>query len=231
MARPSQSTDKRRELLPIVARAFAELGYRRATTAELARRCGVQENILYRLWPDKKAMFIAAIEFVYTLSAATWERLLHSAAPAGSAARRLLSYEAEHHGEFGHYRIVFAGLNETDDPEIRAALAAMYQRFGRFLAAQIAAYRGDAAGGPSAADRAWGVIGLGTVANIARELGLISTRQRRTLMMVLGTLLLEGGTEPAGPGAGGAAAEPPHGDAPTETRGRRPRRRPTGRSR
>jgi AcrR family transcriptional regulator len=76
MPRPSQISRKRQELLPIVARAFAELGYRRATTAELARRCGVPQNILYRIWPDKKAMFIAAIDYVYELSAATWQRLL-----------------------------------------------------------------------------------------------------------------------------------------------------------
>jgi len=76
MARPSQITEKRREMLPIVARVFAELGYRRTTTAELAQRCGVQENILYRLWPDKKAMFIAAIGYVYDLSVGIWNRLL-----------------------------------------------------------------------------------------------------------------------------------------------------------
>ena len=49
MARPSQSPEKIKELLPVVARAFAELGYRRTTTADLARRCGVRENVLYRL--------------------------------------------------------------------------------------------------------------------------------------------------------------------------------------
>ena len=65
MPRPNHSAQRRRELTPIVARTFAELGFRRTTTAELARRCGVRENVLYRLWPDKKAMFIAAIEYVY----------------------------------------------------------------------------------------------------------------------------------------------------------------------
>ena len=45
-------------------------------TAELARRCAVQENILYRLWPNKKGMFIAAIEYVYDLSTEKWEDLL-----------------------------------------------------------------------------------------------------------------------------------------------------------
>ncbi len=71
MARPNQADSRRKELMPIVTGAFSELGYRRTTTAELAKRCGVRENILYRLWPDKKAMFVASIEYVYKLSAET----------------------------------------------------------------------------------------------------------------------------------------------------------------
>ena len=57
MARPNLSDARRRELIGTVATTFAELGYRRTTTANLAERCGVQEAILYRLWPDKRAMF------------------------------------------------------------------------------------------------------------------------------------------------------------------------------
>lgn len=38
MPRPSRREEQRKELLPILARAFADLGFRRATTAELARR-------------------------------------------------------------------------------------------------------------------------------------------------------------------------------------------------
>src|SRR5262245_36518789 len=93
MPRPSQVNEKRRELIPIIARAFVELGYRRASTAELASRCKVRENILYRLWPDKKTMFIAAINYVYELSARIWEGMLKDRSDT-SAAKKLLAYEA-----------------------------------------------------------------------------------------------------------------------------------------
>ncbi|MEK6798788.1 MAG: TetR/AcrR family transcriptional regulator, partial [Planctomycetota bacterium] len=95
MPRPSQANERRKRLLPIVAKAFAELGYRRTTTAKLAKRCKVRENILYRLWRDKKAMFVASIEYVYALSAETWGRLLAEADDAKPPAERLLKYEAE----------------------------------------------------------------------------------------------------------------------------------------
>ena len=194
MPRPSRHREQRQALLPIVARAFTELGYRRTTTAELAARCGVQENILYRLWPDKKAMFIAAIEYVYDFSEQTWLRVLSGDRPAGSTARQLLDYESQHLGEFGHYRIIFTGLGETDDPDIREALGRMFTRFHRFLRAQIAAHRGRELhrDGLPAELAAWAVIGLGTAVNMGRELGLLTDADSARLVGQVGRLLLEG---------------------------------------
>jgi AcrR family transcriptional regulator len=194
MSRPSQIIQKRRELLPIIAGTFTERGYRRTTTAELGRRCGVRENILYRLWPDKKAMFIAAIDFVFDLSAQTWGKLLAGCPSAEQGARQLLDYEAGHHGEFGHYRIVFAGLSETDDPDIRRALQRMFGRFQQFLANQIETGRRKKTKSslPVPALAAWAMLGLGTAANISRELGLLNGRQRRQLIAKVGQLLLDG---------------------------------------
>ncbi len=190
MPRPSLLREKRAELIPIVARTFAELGYRRATTAELARRCGVRENILYRLWPDKKAMFIAAIDYVYSLSDSIWRRMLAQAGP-GEGAKALLEYEARHHGEFGLYRIVFAGLSETNDPAIRQALRRMYARFQQFIAERIREHRG-ARGGVQPDLAAWVIIGLGTIANIGRDVGFLSAGERRRTIAEAGRLLLDG---------------------------------------
>lgn len=194
MPRPNHSAERRQQFLPIIARAFAEFGYRRTTTAVLAKRCEVRENVLYRLWPDKKAMFVAAIEQVFESSSEIWRKLLQDDGVADSPAERLLAYEAAHHGEFGLYRIVFAGLSETDDPEISAALKRMYGRFQRFLRQQITAHRGnsDESLRADATLAAWAVVGLGTVANISRELGLLPDRQRRRLLADVGRLLLEG---------------------------------------
>lgn len=187
MPRPSQQNQKRRELIPVVARAFAELGYRRATTAQLAARCGVQETILYRLWPDKKAMFIAAIEHVYALSEATWK----SVGQGGpSAAERMLEHEADHLGEFGNARIIFAGLGETDDPDIRRAMRRLYRQYQGFIAEQLRTNAATSCSARDAALRAWALIGLGTVASIARELDLLNAPERKTLMLQAGGRLL-----------------------------------------
>lgn len=190
MARPNRTNQRRQELIPVIARVFAELGYRRATTAELAGRCNVQENILYRLWPDKRSMFIAALEHVYDSSVAIWEGLLTSNGDGRSAAERLLEYESQHHGEFGMYRIVFAGLSEADDPAIRDALRRMYQRYQTFIVRRLVEHRD---GGRTDADlSAWAMIGLGTITAIGRELDLIDPDQRRRLWDLPGRQLLEG---------------------------------------
>src|SRR5215218_6793844 len=119
MAFPSKTEQRRKDFTPLIAAAFIELGYRGTTTAELAQRCGVRENVLYRVWPTKKVMFLDAVEYVYDATMRTWERLVTDAAAGpGTVAERILAHQAENHGKMRLYRIVFAGMTE-DDPEIK----------------------------------------------------------------------------------------------------------------
>jgi AcrR family transcriptional regulator len=194
MSRTDRSDERRAELLPIIAGTFAELGYRRATTAELAKRCGVQETILYRLWADKKTMFLAAIGHVFDISTAIWTDITSTSADA-SPAEQVLSYEAEHLGELGLYRILFAGLNEFDDPEIREALRTTYRRFAQWIEERVVEHRRRE---PStepypvgAADAAWAAVALGTIINISRDLELLTPADRGRLLDRVGRLLLD----------------------------------------
>jgi hypothetical protein len=67
-------------------------------------------------------MFVTALDHVYQLAESTWDSLASGVDDAASPAEVILDYEAKHHGESGLYRIVFAGLSETDDPEVAEAL-------------------------------------------------------------------------------------------------------------
>jgi AcrR family transcriptional regulator len=192
MARPNQSVQRREELIPAVAAAFAEFGYRRTTTAMLAERCGAQERVLFRLWPDKRAMFTAAIDHVVEHSQRIWERAQQANPTAQTTAEAVLDYEAVHLGEFGLYRILFAGLSETDDPAIAAALRKAYRRFHAFLLDRIREHRGVRAlrGLPPAELAAWAMLGLGTAANLGRELELLTAKERGDLLRTVGRQLL-----------------------------------------
>jgi AcrR family transcriptional regulator len=192
MPRRDQSRERRLELIPAVARAFAELGYRRTTTAQLARRCKVQEPILYRLWPDKRAMFIASLDFVATNSRAIWQTVLTGRRGSRTGAEQLLAYEAEHLGEFGLYRILFAGWSETDDAAIRKALRNVYRTFVEFLDGSVVEHRKRRGGKglPGTVWTAWALLGLGTAVNLGRELDLLPPAGRRQLMGTVGRRLL-----------------------------------------
>lgn len=198
MARPSLSEEKREKFLPAIARCFAQQGYRRTTTAELARACEAQETVLYRLWPGKKEMFLAAIEYVYELSSGTWREVLERGAGDGdddrSRAERLLEYESRHLGEFGLYRILFAGLSETDDPEVRAALRKTFGNFHEEISSRITEHRGrqEEPSPIDAEQAAWALLGLGMVVNLSRDVDLFGEGKRRSLLAEVGRILLEG---------------------------------------
>ena len=192
MARPNRSAERREGAILTIATTFAELGYRRTTTAVLAERCGLTEVALYRLWPDKQAMFTAAIEFVGEHTERIWDDIAAARRGKSSTAELLLAHESEHLGEFGFHRILFAGFSETDDPAIRAALRTVYQRLLDRIAAAVAEHRADRKMDelPAAALTAWALIGLGTATNLGRELGLLGDRARNQLFAAIGKHLL-----------------------------------------
>jgi AcrR family transcriptional regulator len=194
VTRPSQIDEQRKRLLPIVCQVFSELGYHRTTTAELARRCEVRENILYRLWRDKKAMFLAAIDDIFQSRVERWEQILAERPTLEQATEALVAYEAKHQGEFGFYRVVFTALVEADDPDIRAAITSMYRRFHERIRKLIDTSREGTRKRPrlNAAETAWAIIGLATVSNIIRELALARPRQREAMFAETAKYLVQG---------------------------------------
>lgn len=193
MARPSQIDEQRRRLLPIVSRAFSELGYHRATTAELARRCGVRENILYRLWADKRAMFLAVIADMFRSRAEQWTDLLADERTPEEAVSKLIAYETEHLGRFGLYRVLFTALTEPDDPEMQSAIRRLYRQFHKRISELIESRRTPGVTPKLPGDTAaWSVMGLATIANIIRELDLLPARTRKAMFREAAQYLVSG---------------------------------------
>lgn len=76
----AQSTDTQQAILDA---AFAEVlshGIRRTSISDIARRCGIARQTLYRYWPDAQAVFAALVT-----------RELLDAVPTASAAPRSLT--------------------------------------------------------------------------------------------------------------------------------------------
>ncbi len=111
----------------------------------------------------------------------------------GTGAERILAHEATHHGEFGLYRVLFTGLDEVDDDEVRRHLRATYRRFHRYIRDRIVEHRAARGirGGVDPDAAAWAILGLGTISSIGREVGLLSSAARRSLLSEVGRTLLE----------------------------------------
>lgn len=194
MPRPSNADERRQELLPVITAAFSRLGYRRATTAFIAAQCHVQENILYRLWPDKKAMFVAAIDYLFQRRLNSWRSMLNKTADKDSRADRLIDLTAKNLGEQGLYRIIFAALSETNDPDIHGALKRLYRRYHSLIKSEVTDHRHrkntrDVAEND---DTAWALIALVTFMNIAIDLDLMGSRHRQRTFSTMAHFLLDG---------------------------------------
>ena len=184
--------DKKKKLLPLIASSFAELGYRRATTAELSKKCKVKEAILYRLWADKKEMFLESLDFITENLIQIWKEQLDNATENKIALELLLNYESKHFGELNNYIIIFSGLNEADDPEIKESLQRMYFQIHSFLVEQITQYK-IATGkttGIETTTLAWAFMGIGTMLTITKHLGMLTATSRERVLEETGKELL-----------------------------------------
>jgi AcrR family transcriptional regulator len=69
------SAERRRVLVIDAARAeFGERGYEATTTESIARRVGVSQPYLFRLFPNKRAIFLATIDGCFDQLEAIFER-------------------------------------------------------------------------------------------------------------------------------------------------------------
>ena len=186
-----KGTGRKPDFLPLIADAFVENGYRRTTTAALAAACHVRENELYRIWPNKKAMFLDAIQYVFDTVTADWSKSIDESKRETSA-EQLIQWQSQHRGDSRLHRILFSGLSEVDDSDIRKSLRTLYQQFHQVLEDYIRGHRHERGQSPELGDAetAWAMIGLGSIFDIAHELGLGNVSQRREILQAATTAML-----------------------------------------
>ena len=193
MALKSSNEEKRSEFLPRIAQCFADNGYRGTTTAKLAKTCQVRENVLYRIWPSKKEMFLDCIEHIYEVTMTLWNGLEPEQSDGRSRAEMILQYQAKDHGLLRYYRLVFAALME-DDPDIRKSLRQLYRRFQSFLAEATQEHR-ESRGISVDLDcsaSAWAIMGIAAMVDIQRELRILPAGDREEFLINASMQLLEG---------------------------------------
>jgi AcrR family transcriptional regulator len=76
----STAEERRETVLRTAVGTFAGRGYYGTTTTEVAKRAGISQAYVYRLFPNKEALFVAVVEHAF-------ERVRDSLARGAAAAR------------------------------------------------------------------------------------------------------------------------------------------------
>jgi AcrR family transcriptional regulator len=178
--RPRLSAEERRRcVVEAACRVFAKSSYSGATTAEIARECGVSEPVLYRHFDSKRDLYLACLDAAWAHVRQLWEDVLAGEADPrqqlGAMGRAYV--HLQRHGD----RIMLSdlwiqALNEAgDDPKIRRYLRDQVREVHDFVARHIR--RSQAAGGilkeRDADAEAWIFISLGLLSTIDRRLGTV----------------------------------------------------------
>src|SRR5262249_24193001 len=114
--------ERREEILDAALEVFAERGYHAASTEEIARRAGISQPYIFRLFGTKKDLFIAVdtrsfrqtVEKIQRAAEGLrGEEALHA---IGAAYRELLEHDPR------YLRSQMAAYAACDDPEICTAV-------------------------------------------------------------------------------------------------------------
>jgi AcrR family transcriptional regulator len=138
--------ERRASIVAAAMEVFSEAGYQRGTMAEVARRVGVSEPVIFQNFGSKAAVFAAVLEeATERITAAIHER----AEANESVGAWLTDFLAPEHLGRAHARdthhVLFAeAMSSTTEPTVRAAIRRAHRTVARTLADLLA--RGQAEG-------------------------------------------------------------------------------------
>jgi AcrR family transcriptional regulator len=138
--------ERRDSIVTAATEVFSEAGYRRGTMAEVARRVGISEPVVFQNFGSKAAVFAAVLEQgTERLVAAIQDRV----AANGSVGAWLAEFLAPEHLSRAHARdthaVLFAdAMSVATEPEVREAVRRAHRTLARTIADVLA--RGQAEG-------------------------------------------------------------------------------------
>jgi AcrR family transcriptional regulator len=172
---PKLSADARRQqVLDAAIRAFARKGYAGASTQAIAASIGVGEPTLYRYFPSKRALFLAAFERCSTELLERWRALAAESESPLAAIARIGDWDVQQLRARPDDLVLRHRSLHADDAEIAARVRANYRETLAFLEDLYARARARGEIAPTADPRAqaWTFVALGAVLDQAQLLDL-----------------------------------------------------------
>lgn len=134
-----RAEQRRRQLLTVATRLFAEHGFEATTTAAIAAAAGVSEPILYRHFRSKRDLFASIVSEVTRTTQEHWRHQMAGISDPATAFRKISSEWPLHMRACSlQYQVIHNALVSSRDPEVRALIREHYAQMEAFLAGIIA---------------------------------------------------------------------------------------------
>ncbi|MEX2207902.1 MAG: TetR/AcrR family transcriptional regulator [Myxococcota bacterium] len=186
---------RQRQLLDVAIHVFAQHGYTGASTQAIAAAAGLSEPALYRHFPSKRALFLAAFDRASTELLDTWRSIAaESASPLEAIARIGVWYTDRLRARPDDLVLRYRSLNHTDDAELGARVRSNYRATLAFVRDLYEQARARGLLEPSADARAlaWLFLAVGAALDQAQLLQL-GDELPPEVMGRIAALLLSGG--------------------------------------
>lgn len=160
------SVNRREEIIAAAIDVFSEIGFYRATTAQVAERAKISQPYIFRFFSTKEALLLAALEVSWERIIGSFEQVVGSASPSRLEADLIEAYEsilARHSSEM--LLQMQAQTIQADD--IREA---MRTGFGAVRQMVLDAFRN--AGIPNPEERTMLFLARGMLCNISMALNM-----------------------------------------------------------
>jgi AcrR family transcriptional regulator len=166
---------RRQQVLDVAIRVFAERGYEGASTLAIALAAGVGEPTIYRHFPSKRALVLAAFDRASTELLDSWRSIAaESASPLDAIARIGIWYTEQLRTRPDDLLLRYRTLGHSQDAEITARVRTNYREtlaFVEDLYAQARA-RGQIDASSDPRTLAWLFVAVGAALDQAQLLGL-----------------------------------------------------------
>jgi len=160
------SANRRTDIVSAAIEVFAQTGYYRTTTAQVASRAGISQPYVFRFFSTKEELLLAALEASWTRIAESFRQVVATASPAGLERELIEAYENILEAHRSEMLLQMQAQTIGEEP-IRQAMRAGFRDIRGIV---LEAFRNN--GIPDAEQRTMLFLARGMLCNISAALGL-----------------------------------------------------------
>jgi AcrR family transcriptional regulator len=160
------SVNRRSDIISAAIEVFAEIGYFRATTAQVAKRANISQPYIFRFFETKEALLLTALEVSWSRVIESFRQVVESASPKQLETELIEAYEEI----LASYQNEVLLQMQAQTIQEAAIQEAMRDGFRKVRLMVLDAFRG--AGIPNPEERTMLFLARGMLCNISAALSM-----------------------------------------------------------